>query len=343
MLSCPSWDFSLNWPQSLQLLLLSDLSFEHPLLTCALLDWGSITLPSFPSQSVAPPIHTFPVWLVGATRGSHSSRVFGELRSWPLTNLWLHRPLKASSDHLTHLERCLPPVFHGTVFSWFSLSLSDCSLSVHLRGHPSSSRLLTCGWALCPQPRPPPCPPSASVGDFIWFDGFGHPLCAGPSRQSYDFSSGHVWMWELDCKESWVLKNWCFWTVVLEKTLESPLDCKEIKSVNPKGNQSWIFIGRTDAEAETLIIWPCEELTPWEILWWRQEEKGTIEDEMVGWHHRLDMNLSKLGELMMDREAWRAAVHGVDKESDMTERLNWTELNCVLMTDKPAAAFPSHR
>ena len=77
----------------------------------------------------------------------------------------------------------------------------------------------------------------------------------GPSIQSYGFSSSHVWMWELDYKESWVLKNWCFWTVVL-KTLESPLDCKEIQPVHPKGNQSWIFIGRTDAEAETPILWP---------------------------------------------------------------------------------------
>ena len=80
-----------------------------------------------------------------------------------------------------------------------------------------------------------------------------------PSSQGYGFSSGHVWMWELDYKESWVMKNWCFWTVVLEKTLESFLDCKEITAVNPKGNQSWIFIGRTDAEAETLVLWPPDE------------------------------------------------------------------------------------
>ena len=108
------------------------------------------------------------------------------------------------------------------------------------------------------------------------------------------FSSGHVWMWELDHKESWVLKNWCFWTVVFEKTLESPWDCKEIKTVNPKGNQSWIFIGRTDAEAEAPILWP-----PVAKSWfigkdpdaeqdWRQEEKGTTEDEMVGWYHWLN-------------------------------------------------------
>ena len=104
------------------------------------------------------------------------------------------------------------------------------------------------------------------------------------------FSSGHVWMWELDCEESWVPKNWCFWTVVLEKTLESPLDCKKIQPVHPKGNQSWVFIGRTDVEAETLIFWPPESKS-W-LIWkdldarkdWRQE-KGTTEDEMVGWHH----------------------------------------------------------
>ena len=114
------------------------------------------------------------------------------------------------------------------------------------------------------------------------------------SSRGYGFSSGYVWVWELDYKESWAPKNWCFWTVVLEKTLESPLDCKEIQPVHPKGNQSWIFIGRTDAEAETLILWPPDE-EHW-LIWkdpdvgkdWRQEEKGMTEDETVGWHHRLD-------------------------------------------------------
>ena len=112
--------------------------------------------------------------------------------------------------------------------------------------------------------------------------------------QSYDFSSSRVWTWELDHKESWVPKIWCFWTVVLEKTLESPLDCKEIKAVNPKGNQSWIFIGRTDAEAGTPILCPPNAKN-WLIgkepdagKEWRQEEKGMTEDEMVGWHPRLD-------------------------------------------------------
>ena len=116
----------------------------------------------------------------------------------------------------------------------------------------------------------------------------------GLSSHSYDFSSNHVWMWELEYKESWVLKNWCFWTVVLEKTLESPLDCKEIQLVHPEVNQSWIFIGRTDAEAETPILW-TPDVKSW-LIWkdsdagkdWRQEEKGTTEDEMVGWYHWLD-------------------------------------------------------
>ena len=115
----------------------------------------------------------------------------------------------------------------------------------------------------------------------------------GPSSQGYGFSSSHVWMWELDYKESWAPKNWCFWTVVLEKTLESPLDYKEIQPVHPKGDQSWEYIGRTDVEAETLILWP-PDMKNWLIRIdldagknWRQEEKGTTEDEIVGWHHWL--------------------------------------------------------
>ena len=110
----------------------------------------------------------------------------------------------------------------------------------------------------------------------------------GPSSQGYGFSSGHVWMWELDYKESWVPKNWCFWTVVLEKTLENPLDFKEIQPVHPKGDQSWVFIGRTDFEAETPILWP-HDANSW-LIWkdpdtgkdWGQEENRTTEDVMVG-------------------------------------------------------------
>ena len=115
-----------------------------------------------------------------------------------------------------------------------------------------------------------------------------------PYNHSYDFSSSHVWMWELNHSEGWALKNWCFWTVVLEKTLESPLDCKEIQPVHPKGNQPWIFIGRTNVEAATPILWPPDAMS-WLIgkdsdagRDWGQEEKGTTDDEMAGWHHRLN-------------------------------------------------------
>ena len=115
----------------------------------------------------------------------------------------------------------------------------------------------------------------------------------GPSSQSYGFSSSHIWMWELDHKVNWESKNWCCWTVVLEKTIESPLDCKKFQPVHPKGDKSWVFI---DVEAETPILWP-PDVKSW-LIWkdpdarkdWGQEEKGTTEDEMVGWHHRLNGN-----------------------------------------------------
>ena len=222
-----------------------------------------------------------------------------------------------------------------------------------------------------------------------------------PSSQSYGFSSGHVWMWDVDDKESWVLKNWYFWTVVLEKTLESPLDCKEIQPVHPKGDQSWVFIGRTNVEAETPILcypqwnlYRCESWTikktrlwrtdafkvwcwrrllkfPWTLrrsnqsilkeigpkysleglmlklklqyfghLMWRTEslEKtlmlGRIEGRRRRWWQRMrwldgttdltDMSFSKLMVLVMDREVWHAAVHGVAK--NWTWQSNWTEL-----------------
>ena len=153
-----------------------------------------------------------------------------------------------------------------------------------------------------------------------------------PSSQGYSFPSGHVWMWELDYKESWALKNWCFWTVVLEKTLESPLDGKEIQPVHPKGNQSWVFIGRTGVEAETTILW-TPDAKSW-LIWrdpdaetdWSQEEKGMTEDEMVGWHHRYNGHgfgwTPGVGDGQGGLECCGSWGH---KESDTTERLNWTE------------------
>ena len=116
----------------------------------------------------------------------------------------------------------------------------------------------------------------------------------GPQSQCYGFSSGHVQIWELDNKKGWAPKNWCFWTVVLVKTLESPLDCKEIETVHAKRNLPWIFTGRTDAEAETPVLWPPDAKNwlfgkdPDAGKDWRREEKGTTKDEMVGWHHRLN-------------------------------------------------------
>ena len=156
----------------------------------------------------------------------------------------------------------------------------------------------------------------------------------GLSSQGYGFSSGHVWMWELDYKESWALKNWCFWTVVLEKTLEIPLDCKEIQLVHPKGDQSCMFIGRTDVETETPILWPPDAKS-WLIVKdpdfgkdWGQEEKGTTEDEMVGWHHWLDGHGFGWTPGVGDGQGGLACCTSWGrKESDTTERLNWTELN----------------
>ena len=153
----------------------------------------------------------------------------------------------------------------------------------------------------------------------------------GLSSQSYGFSSIHVWMWELDYKESWTLKNWCFWTMVLEKTPESPLDSKEIQPVHPKGNQSWIFIGRTDAEAEIPILWPPDAKSwllgqyPDAGKDWSQEKMGTTEDEMVGWHHRLNGHESEQAQGVGDGQGSLVCCSPWGcKELDTTEQLNWT-------------------
>ena len=138
-------------------------------------------------------------------------------------------------------------------------------------------------------------------------------------------------MWELDYKESWALKSWCFWTVVLEKTPESPLDCKEIKPVNPKGNQSWIFIGITDVEAETPILWP-PKVKNWIIgkdpnagQDWRREEKRTTENEMVGWHHRLDGHEFEQALGVGDGQGGLACcIHGITNSRTLLS--NWTKL-----------------
>ena len=153
-----------------------------------------------------------------------------------------------------------------------------------------------------------------------------------PSTQGYSFPCGHVWMWELHCEEGWAPKNWCVWTVVLEKTLESPLDCKEIQPVHFKGDQPWVFFGRNDAKAETPVLWP-----PHEKNWligkdsvagrdWGQEERGTTEDEMAGWHHRLDGRESEWTPGVGDGQWGLACCDSWGhKESDTTEWLNWTE------------------
>ena len=161
----------------------------------------------------------------------------------------------------------------------------------------------------------------------------------GPSSQSYGFSSSHVWMWELDCKESWAPKNWCFSIVVLEKTFESPLDWKDIKPVHPKGAQSWIFFGRIEAEAETPILWPPDVknwLTgkdPDAGKDWRRKEKGSTEDEMFGPPHWLDGHEFEQTLRVADGRGGLACCSPWVTELDTTEWLNWTELPFFLHID----------
>ena len=148
------------------------------------------------------------------------------------------------------------------------------------------------------------------------------------------FSSSCICMWELDYKESWAPKNWCFWIMVLEKTVQSPLDCKEIQPVHPKGDQSWVFTGRTDAEAETPILWPpdAKSWLIWKDLdggkYWRREEKGTTEDEMIGWHHQLNGHEFEETPGVGDGQGGLVCCSPWScKESDTTEQLNWTMNN----------------
>ena len=152
----------------------------------------------------------------------------------------------------------------------------------------------------------------------------------GSSSQMYGFSSSHVWMWELYHNEGWMPKNWCFWIVVLDKTLESPLDCKEIQQVHPKGNQSWIHIGRIDTEAKAPILWPPDAKSqligkdPDSGKHWRQEEKVTTEDEMIGWHHRLYGHEFEQAPGVGDGQGSLACCSPWGcKDSDMTKQLNW--------------------
>ena len=168
--------------------------------------------------------------------------------------------------------------------------------------------------------------------DIVYFGGL--------QNHCYGFSCGHVWMWELDCEDSRTLKNWCFWTVVLEKTLESPLGCKDIQPVHSKGDQSLVFFGRNDAKAETPVLWP-PHVKSWLIgensdagRDWGQEEKGTTEDEMAGWHYRFDGREFEWTPGVGDWQEGLVCCNSWGrKESDTTERLNWTELMSKYLSD----------
>ena len=215
-------------------------------------------------------------------------------KQWKQWEAFLGSRITADGDCSHEIKRCLP----------LERKVMTSLLLLLLLSHFSHVRLCS-----TPQTAAHQAPPSLGFSRKEYWSGMPLPspmtsldsilksrhyfTNKGPSSQSCGFSSSHIWMWELDYKESWVLKNWCFWTVVLEKTLESPLYCKEIILVHPKEDQSWVFIGRTDAEAETPILWP-PDVKSWLIgkvldagKDWRREEKGTTEDKMVGWHHRL--------------------------------------------------------
>ena len=160
----------------------------------------------------------------------------------------------------------------------------------------------------------------------------------GQFSQSHGFSSSHVWMWELDCEESWAAKNWCFGTVVLEKTPQSPLDCKKIQPVHPKGNQSWIFFGRTDAEAETPILWPPDAkswLTEKTLMLGKIEGRRRRGWQRMRWLDGITDGLSRLRELVRDSEAWHAAVHGVTKSRTQVSNLTEVKIDLWHMT-KPS-------
>ena len=166
----------------------------------------------------------------------------------------------------------------------------------------------------------------------------------GPSSQGYGFSSGHVWMWDLDYKESWVQKNWCFWTMVLEKTLESPLDCKEIQPAHPKGDQSWVFIGRTDAEAETPILWPPDAKN-W-LIWkepdagkdWRQEEKGKTDGWMA--------SPTQWAWVSNSRRQWRTGKPGTVQFMGLQSRTwlsKWTTVRTHSTAQGSLPSFPAEK
>jgi len=171
----------------------------------------------------------------------------------------------------------------------------------------------------------------------------------GPSSQGYGFSCGHAWMWKLDCEEGWAPKNWCFWTVVLEKTLESPLDCKEIQPVHSEGDQPWDFFGRNDAKAETPVLWP-PHVKSWLIgkdsdagRDWGPEEKGMTEDEMAGWHRWLDGCESEWTPGVGDGQGGLACCDSWGrKESNTTEQLIWSDQMPILVSQFILSShFPS--